>query len=424
MRSLMEAYRHTFPNSPVFPRPHTVAELAGAVGAGRPVRLSTVLNALEVVHLQKDIITDSGDPINGSVAVTIRGNGTYEFRTSVRATGFPSYHYRLQVFLQSASGFVVAVQRTGDVFGTDSPGDRQENWMEEGSLPLIREVWPTFRSGADIHFRLDAEIGGPTGSAWDVVKGLGKAVLAGAILGPGGALLVVGHEIGTALRLTPEPGTIAGVLVAGGMALVFGPGAMIPAIAVGAAVGAVIAADIKSRALKTSELRLAQQVFGDTIPFDKVLITNLKKEGGHYFTIPSLFDTILVNIGETYYSDASTWADTTRGSDYSQPGSVFIHELVHAWQIARSSFTPGLACEVSHEYDYHPDDGAEGVDRESKRLLYRGWADRDWRSYSLEQQAHIVDDWYGANHADLNSEKAISDPAFRFIRDNIRAARN
>jgi hypothetical protein len=49
------------------------------------------------------------------------------------------------------------------------------------------------------------------------------------------------------------------------------------------------------------------------------------------------------------------------------------------------------------------------------------WGDRSWTSFSNEQQAHIVDDWYGSFVGRLNSVDAQRDPAFRFIRDNIRA---
>ena len=58
-------------------------------------------------------------------------------------------------------------------------------------------------------------------------------------------------------------------------------------------------------------------------------------------------------------------------------------------------------------------------------------------TYNNEQQAHIVDDWYGAHVVkdamgnyvldaagvpvtDLNGAAALNDPAFHFIQDNIR----
>ena len=72
---------------------------------------------------------------------------------------------------------------------------------------------------------------------------------------------------------------------------------------------------------------------------------------------------------------------------------------------------------------------------EADRLVDLSWTGRAWNSFTNEEQAHIVDDWYGA-HAhgadgsyqiaggipvtDLDSAAALRDPAFHFIRDNIR----
>jgi hypothetical protein len=41
-------------------------------------------------------------------------------------------------------------------------------------------------------------------------------------------------------------------------------------------------------------------------------------------------------------------------------------------------------------------------------------------TWVAEQQAHIVDDWYGANQADLNGSSATNDAAVHFIREDIR----
>ena len=65
------------------------------------------------------------------------------------------------------------------------------------------------------------------------------------------------------------------------------------------------------------------------------------------------------------------------------------------------------------------------------------WPMRRWRTFNNEQQAHIVDDWYGEHVfrdgmgkfvfdaqdvplTDLDGIDALNDPAFHFIRDNIR----
>ena len=160
------------------------------------------------------------------------------------------------------------------------------------------------------------------------------------------------------------------------------------------------------------ERRFAAAVFGDKLPFDRITLTNLSHGGGRKYVIPSLDGSILVNLDDAY--DHPTTYSKAR-SDYTQPGSVFIHELTHAWQIANTSFLPGLICDQSNNYDYHSGAG------ESGRLVDRSWSTRPWNSFNLEQQAHIVDDWYGAFHTSLDSVEALNDPAFRFISNNIRA---
>jgi hypothetical protein len=97
------------------------------------------------------------------------------------------------------------------------------------------------------------------------------------------------------------------------------------------------------------------------------------------------------------------------------PGQVFIHELTHAWQIGNTSFMPGLICDsiLHRDYDYR-DESDPSTE----------WSRRPWSSFNLEQQAHIVDDWYQAYSSDLNSVVALRDPAFHFISENIRTGRD
>ena len=163
-------------------------------------------------------------------------------------------------------------------------------------------------------------------------------------------------------------------------------------------------------------------------------ITNLSHDGGTKFTIPTVVDElILVNLGDEAFENPMNY--TKADSDYTQPGSVFIHELTHACQIAANKFVPGMICNGSGTYTYHTPDG------EANRLTNTQWASLPWTDFTREQQAHIVDDWYGAfcfkmvrvNQDgfwkeekqfftslddltnDLNSPEALSDPAFHFI---------
>ena len=90
---------------------------------------------------------------------------------------------------------------------------------------------------------------------------------------------------------------------------------------------------------------------------------------------------------------------------------MFIHELVHAWQLIHHSMIK-VICKLSDDYEY--------FDTKLGRLPDSSWYGRSWSGFNAEQQASIVDDWYGAHQPNLNSFAAINDPAFRFIRDQIR----
>jgi hypothetical protein len=49
------------------------------------------------------------------------------------------------------------------------------------------------------------------------------------------------------------------------------------------------------------------------------------------------------------------------------------------------------------------------------------WPQRPWDKFGIEEQASVVDDWYGENYAEVNGTAASNDPAFPFIRDHVRA---
>jgi len=97
-------------------------------------------------------IIETGAALGGEVTITLRRDGTYRFNGFMRATGIPSFSFRVGVVIRSASGQVtVAAQHAGKVFGTDTPGDRQNNWDEIGTDPnkikAIRNIWPDISAG-------------------------------------------------------------------------------------------------------------------------------------------------------------------------------------------------------------------------------------------------------------------------------------
>ena len=207
--------------------------------------------------------------------------------------------------------------------------------------------------------------------------------------------------------------------MASGVLVVFGPGAVVAAIVAGAAAGVAVELALKHRRLteRPEEVEFANLVFEGTLPVDRIVLTNMLGIGRRPFTMPSVGNTILVNLGEGF-EDPTHY---TGKGDPDKPrkqaaGQLFIHELVHAWQIDVTHFLPGLMCDALLNqsttlggnmgvYDYGP-------------------PGRDFRRFNLEQQASIVDDWFGGSAPPTQPppDKARSEtnPYFRYIRDNIR----
>jgi hypothetical protein len=92
--------------------------------------------------------------------------------------------------------------------------------------------------------------------------------------------------------------------------------------------------------------------------------------------------------------------------------------LTHAWQIQTKSFIPGVLCKAVFEtgsYNFGP-------------------AGRPWSDFGLEQQAAIVDKWFGKYAgswnttedviANLSLQQAMQDPYFGYIANNIRLGQN
>lgn len=385
------------------------------------------LGKVESVELQRDVVTSDGVALGGSVGFVLRSDGSFIFKGSMRATGFPSFHFALQAFVQAADGAVFAALHTDRVFGTDTPGPRERDWAEPGSNPSIKEHWLSIRSTAAIGFHLHADLAGFIGTVIDIAGTVLRAIVANVVVGVGGLIIVVGSELGSALGVrVATPDKALGLVVAGGIVFVLGTGVMFPAIVSGAIVAAV--SDIHHRSMTDQEIAFAREVFGDKIPYDRITLTDLSHGGGRAYTMPSIDGSILVNL-DLAFSNPRDFIHPTV-SDYAQPGSLFVHELTHAWQIANIPSVvgvPALVFDLSNNYSYHA--GSDDADR----LVDRSWSGKSWSNdFNLEQQAHIVDDWYGAHckdvgpfpdqiHASLNGDNAVNDPAFHFIRDNIRA---
>jgi hypothetical protein len=413
------SYRRSVVRSWVATEP-SVRGLAALFNEPQPISLRAALDDLGVIESitrEMDINTSDGSALNGHVGFTLHSDGNYEFFGHMRATGFPSYHYGVQAWIESGdgTGTVVGAQQTGHVYGTDTPGDRQDNWNQTGFNPLIAVHWRSIRVNPTLNFQMHADISGVLGAAADILTFAFEYIIANAVAGWVGALIVVGNELTQAGVDLGTPDVLAGLLVAAGVLVVLGPFGAIPAAIAGIATAEL--AKVKHRPLRPDEQVFADQVFMGQLDYNRIRLTNLSRDGGRAFTWPSIGSTILVNIDDAI-DDPTKVAMYHGNSEYAAPGQMLIHELTHAWQIQHRSFT-GLVCNSGGTYDYGGrQPGESGAPAAGPRT--GSWSTRSWDDFGDEQQAHLVDDWFGIFASDVATPAATADPAYHFIRDNIR----
>ena len=384
----------------------------------RPV---SVLNLLaryrEPIVLDEPLVTPDGVALGGHHTLTLERTGHYHHEGNMRATGFPSFEYGVRTVVPGSAGTPLAVAEHGRVHGTNEFGDRESSWDTSGASPGLQLYWASYKGvqpETQINFESDF-----FGAIGDVAAFVGSLAAGALVAGPVGVCFVLGiHAADLAgLDESASTGGLAGVLVASGVLVVFGPSAIIAAIVAGAAVGVAVELALKHRKLtdRPEEVEFANRVFQGTLPVDRIVLTNMLGLGGRPFTIPSVGDTILVNLGEGF-DDPIRY---TGKGDPDKPrkqaaGQLFIHELTHAWQIDVTTFLPGLMCDAIQN-QVTTLGGDMGV--------YRyGLPDREFGGFNLEQQASIVDDWFGASGPMQSGQSPLSEtsPFFRYIRDNIR----
>jgi hypothetical protein len=150
-----------------------------------------------------------------------------------------------------------------------------------------------------------------------------------------------------------------------------------------------------TRALTQLEEEVARRVFQATLPYGKISIADTLAWGGRPFVVPTGFgrsSRYVLHLGPQGFAN-------TLSAPRLQ--ATFIHELTHVWQGYNHRFAWGYVLNsLWHQ-------AVQG------RLAYRyvpGWP---WRSYNVEQQAQLVQDWFAGG-------ELPHDPLFSYIHDHIR----
>jgi len=268
------------------------------------------------------------------------------------------------------------------------------------------------------------------GAGLGIIKGAGK--VAGGVVGGGGAFLdVVRHAAGGHFKDIPKDlkragksffssgKALVGVAQNAGELYLWTNGAFVSVVTAGSAAANVL---VKHRSLRAGEIKLARQVFGNTIPYHRVVLTNLHSNDDRAFTIPNIDGDILVNLGPAYEHPAEfprTDAEKRHASNYPTPGQLFIHELTHAWQIANSKFIPGLICAGVVNQTRHTILKQKGIYDPGKDFT------KKWSSFNAEQQGTVIDSWFmNAKQRDAfgldGGGMSERDARFHYVRDTIR----
>jgi hypothetical protein len=364
------------------------------------------------VSQTQDVVTPSGTALGGWVRMTLRSNGTYTSQFHMHDSGLPDYDFSVHSIWAANNGITFVSVHSGHVEGTVSSGlfsgpQRDDDFTDNGFNPLIRANWAAVQAGRQWVTK-DYGPTGVIGFIQDAAKFL-VDVVAGAVGTILGVIIALGAEAGKLfgnLGLGGTFGVIAGVVV-----FAIG-GSVVVAIVAGVAAGVVTNALINQRALSAQEAQFAGQVFGNSLPVDRIVLTNMAGLGGRAFTMPGVDGKIYLNLGDAYNNPL-----TYTSSAYPRGGQVLIHELTHAWQIAHSSFVPGLVC--------------SGIVNQAnfvfgQSVYVYGPPGPPFGDFNLEAQGAIVDQWFGGNSTPVVPNRTPmdpNDPYFGYIANNIRPGR-
>jgi hypothetical protein len=426
----MSSLRTAIAEQPRFPHGETLdlSEVVAFLGTAPPVSVRALESDLdqlpEVKSFSETIVT--GAALGGTVDMTFHRDGSYIFSGGMRATGFPSYSFKVVALVRSGSGgLVVAAQHSGRVYGFDTPGPRDNHWSEPGTdakeAQSIRNLWPDLAGGTMVVNR-SSDLIGVLGTVVDVVVDIGEYVVAAGTVGASVAVcLVVGSELQKAGIALPGLGGVVGLGIVAGTVYIWGPLYVVPAIVAGAVAGAVVDSMVKIRRISSDatspegdEVALARMVFHDTLDVSRIWITNLSGLGGAAFTTPTVDGDILVNLGNAYDTPPRMSVDPPA---YPVPGQVLVHELTHAWQIEHPTladgFVPGLMCS-----------GIYNQVAIGKKAYQYGPPGQPWHSFNMEAQGAIVDQWFAGTTPVPAGQKSWEkldqhNPYFAYIAGNI-----
>ena len=162
---------------------------------------------------------------------------------------------------------------------------------------------------------------------------------------------------------------------------------------------------VSSRKFLDEEIAYAAGVFGGSLDFDRVRLTDLRPPNPDTnrttagLTLPGVDGYTYISLGSNYREHSATDAP------------LLVHELVHAWQLQHKTFTLEYLLEGATISTRNSDD----VYRYDLR------PDSRWEDFHFERKAKIIEEWFSGQAAfSVNpmpgrKPQDVNDPAYRFV---------
>jgi len=184
------------------------------------------------------------------------------------------------------------------------------------------------------------------------------------------------------------------------------------------------------RWLTSDEWRIVSGVFGRTLPFrQRVFLTDAAGADRRAFAIPTsaISGGVFTALGALRgpvgmaLTGSIQWATSAvntgyiigvgpaRFGDMTQHPGLLVHEMTHVWQGRNRTFALSYALEAAFHQCRQEFGGPDP---------YAFTPGNPWASYNPEQQASIVEAWFGNG-----SSEDENDPLFPYIRDHVRRGR-
>ncbi|MET0625546.1 MAG: hypothetical protein ABW250_21605 [Pyrinomonadaceae bacterium] len=167
-----------------------------------------------------------------------------------------------------------------------------------------------------------------------------------------------------------------------------------------------------SRLLKQSEVEFARQVFEDRLPYGKVHIASYYLPGNRNVPVTLASVSSLIPVSTMRHYTIYFGAEVFRnGADHPRVRAAFVHELTHVWQ----GYHSGLGWEYMVQSVIAQ--GHAILIKGDRRRAYEYYPGAPWRTYNVEQQALLVQDWYSRG-------MRRDDVRYPYVANHIRAGRN